>query len=182
MTSTEAANRAWGPQAPKSASRLWTRYCVQWLWGPPLWLLTRLPLIVLIVLDVDEIPSSDSTARRPRWWRRMWISRDRLKRERTTDPSAQEQEIRRMLDHHRRRCVPLRPKEGAPVPCLGGVHSLFIEQSFYRVLGARRAYEIAHGEYNWRLAENAEKHLPTWLELRCSGSEIMQGSGEQVLP
>ncbi|MEV6112347.1 hypothetical protein AB0L59_07405 [Streptomyces sp. NPDC052109] len=70
---------------------------------------------------------------------------------------------------HRLNCVPPRPGAVPPLPCSGGVHRLAIEDSYYRLLGARRAFDIAHGEYGWRLAENAERHLPTWLELRCPG-------------
>ncbi|WP_330338330.1 hypothetical protein [Streptomyces sp. NBC_00557] len=171
MTSTQATDHAWSPRPPRSALRLWTRYCLQWVWGPPLWLLTRLPLLVLILLEVDDLPSSNRGLTRPRWWRRMWIDLDRLRRERVTDPHVQEQGLRRMLDHQRLRCVPVQPEGAPPIPCPGGVHSVVIEQSYYRILGARRAYEIAHGEYGWRLAENAERHLPTWLELRCPGTE-----------
>jgi hypothetical protein len=42
-----------------------------------------------------------------------------------------------------------------------------MDQSYYRLIGAARALEIAHDEYGWILAENAEKKLPGWLELTC---------------
>ncbi|WP_330459287.1 hypothetical protein OIB37_21840 [Streptomyces sp. NBC_00820] len=162
-----SSNRAWDPRPPKSALRIWTRYCLQWVWGPPLWLLVRLPLILLALLDVEITSSDVSRLGKPRWWARMWIDRERLLLERITDPHAQERELRQLLDDHRLNCVPVHPGAGAPIPCSGGRHHLAVEAGYYRLLGARRAYEIAHTEYSWLLAENAEKHLPAWLQLRC---------------
>ena len=168
MTSTKAADRAWSPRPPKSALRLWTRYCLQWVWGPPLWLLIRTPLILLALLDVEVQQSGRGPLEKPRWRRRMWIDWDRLRRERITEPHEQERELRHLLAGHRPNCLTARPGASAPLPCsTGGGHRLAIVDSYYRLLGARRAYEIVHGEYNWRLADNAEKHLPTRLALRC---------------
>jgi hypothetical protein len=166
MTSTQATDRIWGARPPKSALRLWTRYCLQWVWGPPLWLLTRLPLLLLIVLEVD-VPGSDTRLQRPRWWRRIWVYRDRLRLERITEPCEQERQLRQLLAGHRLNCV--RPPGTPPLPCSAGVHRLAIEDNYYRLLGARRAFDIAHNEFGWLLAENAEAKLPRWLELRCSG-------------
>ncbi|MGW1909749.1 hypothetical protein ACWCQS_02990 [Streptomyces sp. NPDC002076] len=170
-TVTTGSDRAWGARPPKSALRLWTRYCLQWGWGPLLWLLVRLPLIVLALLDVEIPQSGRGPMGKPRWRRRIWIDRERLRLERITEPREQERELRQLLADHRLNCVPPRPGAPAPLPCSGGIHRLDIDDSYYRLLGARRAYEIAHGEYGWRLAENAERHLPTWLELRCPGPE-----------
>ncbi|MFF3915393.1 hypothetical protein ACFYZB_18165 [Streptomyces sp. NPDC001852] len=39
-----------------------------------------------------------------------------------------------------------------------------------RATEARRASGIAHGAYGRHRAENAERHQPTRLELRCPGS------------
>ncbi|MER8059156.1 MULTISPECIES: hypothetical protein [unclassified Streptomyces] len=168
MTSAStSANRAWDPRAPKSSLRVWARYCLQWLWGPPLWLLARLPLILLALLEVEVTESGRGRMGKPRWRRRMWVDRQRLRLDRMTDPHEQERELRNLLADHRLNCVPVRPGEAPPLACSGGFHRLAIEDSYYRLLGARRAFAIAHDEFGWVLCENAERDLPERLELRC---------------
>ncbi|MFI0240958.1 hypothetical protein [Streptomyces sp. NPDC016845] len=164
---TSATSRAWAPRPPKSALRVWSRYCLQWVWGPVLWLLARIPLLVLALLEVEVQQSGHGRMRKPRWRRRLWIDRDRLRLDRIADPGEQERELRVLLQDHRLNCVP--PRAGAPVPlpCGGGVHRLGVDDSYYRLLGARRAWEIAHHEFGWELADGADAKLPGWLDLRC---------------
>ncbi|GHA18943.1 hypothetical protein ACFOOM_04665 [Streptomyces echinoruber] len=166
-TATTGSNRVWDSRPPKSALRVWTRYCIQWLWGPPLWLLVRMPLIVLALLDVEVPQPSRGDMPKPRWRQRIWIDRERLRLERITDPQAQERELRQLLADHRLNCVPPRPGAPAPLPCSGGKHRLTVADSYFRLLGARRAFGIAHNEFGWVLAENAEAKLPGRLELTC---------------
>ncbi|MGW4273031.1 hypothetical protein ACWEGQ_11850 [Streptomyces seoulensis] len=87
-TVTNGSDGVWGPRPPKSELRLWSRYCFQWLWGPPVWLLARLPLLLLTVLDVEAPQSGRGRMRRPRWRRRIWLDRERLRLERITDPHS----------------------------------------------------------------------------------------------
>ncbi|MEV8064698.1 hypothetical protein AB0P32_00895 [Streptomyces sp. NPDC085995] len=162
-----AATTAWGPRPPKSALHLWSRYCFQWLWEPPVWLLARLPLLLLTVLEVEVPQSGRGRMREPRWRRRIWIDRERPRLERNADPQAQERELRQLLSDHSLTRVPTRPGAAPPLPCPGGRHRLDIDDSPYRPLGARRAVGIAHSEYGRVLADNTERSLPGRLRLRC---------------
>ncbi|GAA5066603.1 hypothetical protein GCM10023336_48450 [Streptomyces similanensis] len=72
-----------------------------------------------------------------------------------------------MLNDHSLTCVPPRPGAAPPLPCAGGRHRPGIDDSYYRLLGARHAFDIAHNEYGWVLAENAERSMPDLLDLRC---------------
>ncbi|MFF7548067.1 hypothetical protein ACFZCU_31175 [Streptomyces canus] len=166
-TMTSGFGREWNPRPPKSASRIWARYCVQWLWGPFIWLLARIPLLLLTVLEVEVQGSGTGRTRKPRWRRRIWVDRERLRLDRIRDPLEQERELRQFLEDHRLNCVPPRPGAPAPLPCSGGRHRLGIDDCYYRLLGARRALEIAHNEFGWVLADAGEKKLPVWLQLRC---------------
>ncbi|MGW4319479.1 hypothetical protein ACWEMW_09820 [Streptomyces sp. NPDC004684] len=105
--------------------------------------------------------------RKPRWRRRIWIDRERLRVERITDPQAQERELRQLLSDHSLTCAPTRPGAALPLPCPGGRHRLDIDDSSYRPLGARRAVGIAHSEYGRVLADNTLRSLPGRLRLRC---------------
>lgn len=160
-------SRAWAPRLPKAGLRVWSRYCLQWVWMPVLWVFARIPLILLALLDVEVQQSGRDRMRRPRWRRRLWIDRERLRLERITDPGEQERELRMLLEDHRLHCVPARPGAPAPLPCSGGIHQLGVDDSYYRLLGAHRAWEIAHHEYGWELADGADAKLPGWLDLRC---------------
>ncbi|MFD7921917.1 hypothetical protein ACFV3R_22145 [Streptomyces sp. NPDC059740] len=190
------SGRAWAPRKPKSLVRIWSRYIVQWLWGPPLWLLVRLPIILLTVLEVDvQGTGSSGSFGRPRWRRRMWIDRERLRLDRATDPRQQEEELRRLLTDHLPPCL-AQPGTGRITPprsgstyrfardggdrpvvrtadggldlsCGGGLYHLTIEDSHYRVIGAGRALEIARAEFGWVPADGVEKNLPQQLQLRC---------------
>ncbi|MFF9311185.1 hypothetical protein ACF1BS_09780 [Streptomyces sp. NPDC014748] len=110
--------------------------------------------------------------RKPRWRRRIWIDRERLRLERNTDPQAQERELRQLLSDHSLTCVPTRPGAAPPLPCPGGRHRLDIDDSYYRPLGARRAVGIARSEYGRVLADNTERSLPGRLRLRCPDARV----------
>ncbi|MET7286172.1 hypothetical protein [Streptomyces sp. NPDC005573] len=157
----------WAARPPKSPLRIWTRYCLQWVWGPLLWVLARLPLVLLSLLDV-EVQRSGRGPRKPRRRSRIWIDRDRLRLEGVSDPRQQERELRQLLAGHRLNCVPPRPGAAPPLPCSGGVHHLDVEDCHYRLLGARQAFTIAHDAFGWVLSDDADRHLPTWLLLRCA--------------
>lgn len=168
MTSLATTHsRAWSPRRPKSSLRFWARYCVQWVWGPPVWLLVRIPIILLTLLEVDIASSSATPGSKARWRRRLWVDRERLRLDRIADPREQEREWRQLLTDRSLNCVPPRPGAPAPLPCSGGVHRLDADDSFFRLIGAGRALDIAGSEFGWVLAPGAEKDLPTWLRLRC---------------
>ncbi|MEU6353454.1 hypothetical protein ABZ896_29710 [Streptomyces sp. NPDC047072] len=164
---TSGFTKKWEPRAAKSALRIWTRYCVQWVWGPVVWVVARIPLLLLAVLEVEVQGSGTGRARKPRWRRRIWVDRERLRLERIRDPHEQEREFRQFLADHCLNCVPPRPGAPIPLPCSGGRHRLDVDDCYYRLLGARRALEIAHGEFGWVLVEGAEAKVPGWLRLRC---------------
>jgi hypothetical protein len=166
-TVTAGSARSWAPRKPKSSLRIWTRYGVQWVWGPPVWVLVRIPIILLTLLEVEVSGSGSGRARKSRWRRRIWVDRERLRLDRITDPQEQERELRQLLKDHRPNCIPQKPGASAPLPCSGGKHRLGIDDSYYRLLGARRALDIAHNEFGWVLADGAETKLPGWLQLRC---------------
>ncbi|MEU6395104.1 hypothetical protein [Streptomyces sp. NPDC046939] len=50
---------------------------------------------------------------------------------------------------------------------LGCFHRLGIDDSYYRLLGARRAWEVAHYGFGWELAADVEGKLTGRLDLRC---------------
>ncbi|MHC5903157.1 hypothetical protein ACVNF4_04475 [Streptomyces sp. S6] len=151
---------AWSPRPPRSPLRVWTRYLAQWLWAPPFWLLVRLPLIVLALLEID-VPGPGSPVSHRR--NRFWLTRAALRRSLLTDPQSQEGELRRLLAEHRPPCAAARG-----LPCTTRHHHLTIDDTYYRLLGARHAYRIAHTEYGWRLSPEVERGLPGRLVLRCS--------------
>lgn len=166
-TVTRGVGREWDPRPPKSAFGIWVRYCVQWIWGPVIWLLARIPLLLLTVLEIEVQGSGTGRTRKPRWRRRIWVDRERLRLDRIRDPQIQERELRQLLADHRLNCVPPRFGVPAPLPCSGGKHRLGIDDCYYRLLGARRALDIACNEFGWVPADGFEKKLPGWLQLRC---------------
>ncbi|WP_328780119.1 hypothetical protein OHQ89_15435 [Streptomyces canus] len=166
-TMTGGFGREWDPRPPKPALRIWTRYFLQWLWGPLVWVLARIPLLLLTVLEIDVQGSGTGRARKPRWRRRIWVDRERLCLDRIRDPQEQERELRQFLADHRLNCVPPRPGAPVPLPCSGGKHRLGVDDCYYRLLGARRALDIAHNDFGWVSADGFEKKLPEWLQLRC---------------
>ncbi|MFK4103435.1 hypothetical protein ACI2L1_25830 [Streptomyces sp. NPDC019531] len=95
------------------------------------------------------------------------MDRERLRLDRIRDPQEQERELRQLLADHRLNCVPPRSGAPAPLPCSGGKHRLGIDDCYFRLLGARRALDIAHNEFGWVLVDGAEKKAPGWLQLRC---------------
>ncbi|GHA18958.1 hypothetical protein GCM10010389_66010 [Streptomyces echinoruber] len=136
------------------------------MWGPPVWILTRIPLALLALLDVEVDPVGGTGARKAPWRERIWIDRRRLRRERITDPQAQEKELRKILENNPLNCNPPGSGTVSRLRCESGGHHLGMDQSYYRLIGARRALEIAHNEYGWILDESESK-LPFWLELTC---------------
>ncbi|MFF4601158.1 hypothetical protein ACFY12_00160 [Streptomyces sp. NPDC001339] len=159
--------RAWAPRPPKSPLLIWTRYCLQWVWGPALWVLACIPLLLLTLLEVEVQQSGRGRLRKPRWRRRIWVDRERFRLDRITDPQQQERELRQLLADHRLNCVPARPGAVVPLPCSGGKHRLGIDDSYYRLLGEGRALEIAHNEFGWVPVDRVKEKLPGWLQLRC---------------
>ncbi|MEU1479249.1 hypothetical protein [Streptomyces sp. NPDC005760] len=167
-TTTRGFHREWEPRPPKSALRIWVRYGVQWIWGPVIWLLARIPLLLLAVLEIEVQGSGTGRRmRKPRWRRRIWVDRERLRLDRIRDPQVQERELRQLLADHRLNCVPPRPGAPVPLPCPGGRHRLGLDDCYYRLLGARRALGIACDEFGWVPVDGVEKKLPGWLQLRC---------------
>jgi hypothetical protein len=170
MTTATASPQAWAPRSPKSALRLWTRYCAQWVWGPVFWVVLRLPLVLLALLDMDVQGQSSNGGTlngKSRWRRRIWIDRERLSFERMTDPQEQEQALRQLLEMHRLKCVPQHAGEPPLKSCAGGRHQLNLIDSHYWLIGAWRALEIAQNEFNWTPTEEVGARLPGWLLLRC---------------
>ncbi|MFJ9151546.1 hypothetical protein ACIRP7_26600 [Streptomyces sp. NPDC102270] len=167
---TGGYGREWEPRPPKPALRIWTRYFLQWIWGPLVWVLARIPLLLLAVLEVDVQSSGTGRARKPRWRRRIWVDRERLRLDRIRDPQEQERELRQFLADHRLNCVPPRPGAPVPLPCSGVKHRLGVDDCYYRLLGARRALDIAHNEFGWVPTDGFEKKLPDRLQLRYPGA------------
>lgn len=155
---------AWGPRPPKSAVRLWSRYVFQWLWGVLYgigWILA--PVLGAILEAVDT--ASGGSRIRPS--RRIWLSRERLRRERRTDPG----EVEALL---RERLTSLTAADGRPA---GTPRTIQVDDSYFRQIGATRALQIAQ-EYGWHLPAEAARYAPTWLVLR----RLAEPSGQRRRP
>ncbi|WP_309051434.1 hypothetical protein, partial [Streptomyces sp.] len=145
-------DRAWGPRSPKSAIRLWSRYVFQWLWGVLYaigWILTP---VLSAILEAVHTASGGPRTRPPR---RIWLSRARLRRERSTDRGAVEARLRE-------RITSLPAADGRPADT---PRTIQVDDSYYRQIGATRALQIAR-EYGWHLPEDTARYAPTWLVLR----------------
>jgi hypothetical protein len=144
---------AWGPRPPKSAFRLWSRYVFQWVWGP----LYAIGMVLAPLINEILNAVHDASGRpRTRPARRIWLSRDRLRRERNTDLGQVEVRLRERLAH--------------PAPAAAGragavARTLQVDDSYFRQIGATRALQIA-GEYGWHLPEDTARYAPKWLVLR----------------
>lgn len=146
------ADPAWGPRPPKSAFRLWSRYVFQWIWGV-LYLVGM--ILTPFVSGLLNVIHDMSGGPRTRPSRRIWLSRDRLRRERSADTSQVEARLRERL---------------AGLPAVAGragsaARVVQVDDSYFRQIGATRALQIA-GEYGWHLPEDTIRYAPKWLVLR----------------
>lgn len=150
----------WGPRPPKSAFRLWSRFVFQWLWGIPYVLvLIAAPIILAIANVLYELLGRGRAQARPP--RRLWLSLDRLRRERNTDVGQTEARLRERLVGH----------ETAAGGGGGKAQAIIrIDDSYFRQIGASRALQIA-AEYGWYLPEDTKRYAPTWLLLHRSTQE-----------
>lgn len=98
----------------------------------------------------------DASARsRMRPPQRIWLSRDRLRRERSADIGQVEARLRERLAQ----------APAAAGRAGGAAQTLQVDDSFFRQIGATRALQIA-GEYGWHLPEDTARYAPKWLVLR----------------
>ncbi|MFI5757335.1 hypothetical protein [Streptomyces sp. NPDC051569] len=158
------------PRPAKSAALLRIRYIWQFLWFPPLWLPLAVPtFIVLLTLNVINgllegdggLPVHLAGGRRWRLRRRMWLSRARVRRERSMDVRWLEGELRAVFD-----AVAARPLMDHTTDTLWSHRDgrLEIDDSYFRRLGAVRTLQIA-AEYGYVSADEGQG-LPIWVVLK----------------
>jgi hypothetical protein len=115
-------------------------------------------ILVPFISGILSVIHDTSGSPRTRPPRRVWLSRDRLLRERGTNTGQVEARLRERL-------------AGLPaVARTGSAHIVQVDDSYFRQIGATRALQIA-GEYGWHLPEDTARYAPKWLVLRRSVEE-----------
>lgn len=157
---------------PKSRAAGQVRYVVQWLWFVPLaviwlvpyallWVAYAVAALPLSVMRV-ELPGPPGSGRRFRVRRRMWLGKDRLKRECSQDIAWLEDRFRARLDD-REPILLGRQSSGTVWRHRDG--RIEIDDSYYRQFGVSRALAIA-AEYGYAPVGGVPMPDATWLVLR----------------
>lgn len=155
----------------RSRTGMRVRYVGQWLWGVPaavVWLVPYALLWVAYVVAAPlsmmevELPGPPGSGRRFRVRRMMWLSRDRLARECSTDTAWLEDRFRARLDG-REPILLGRQSSGTVWRHRDG--RIEIDDSYYRQFGLPRAVAIA-AECGYAPAGGPPGRDATWLVLR----------------